>query len=172
MPNTTLPTNVTAGTSGHADFHNQLHTEVNRITRDTGLRDISSFLMNGWTLKSGGYAYIRRVDNQVYLYLNGLDGSAATSQAFLYCGAVNPSIPGISGSFAPAAASTSLQTMSPLFRRPVGQGAPWYLFWSSNYFRTADMDSGSAIVSMTGSGVEWQWTAERSWPSTLPPAAA
>lgn len=170
MPNTTLPTDVTSGSTGHAGFHNTVHTEINRLTRDTGLRDISGYLINGWTLDSGGYALIRRVDERVTLYLKGLNGSAATTQTFLAAG--NTAAEGISTNFTPSPNGVSLQTMSPLYRPAVGS-PPWYLFYSNNSWRTANVDSAAAIVSWSGSsGIEWSWTANRAWPSFLPPEVA
>lgn len=78
MPNTTLPTDVTAGTGGHANMHQVTNRELNRMSRDTGWRDIRGLFRNGW---AADVALIRRVDEDVTLHLGNLDGSAASSMS-------------------------------------------------------------------------------------------
>lgn len=80
MANTSLPSPVSASPTGHLDYHTQLHREVNELSRNTGLRNVTDLLVNGWTATT---VYIERVRDRVYLYVRGLDGSAATSAAFL-----------------------------------------------------------------------------------------
>lgn len=75
-----LPTNVTTSTTGHADLHNNVNAEVNRLARDTGRRDVSSLLINGWTASS---VEIQRQDGRCYLRFAGLNGSSATSSRFM-----------------------------------------------------------------------------------------
>lgn len=50
------------------------------LTRDTGWRDITGSLRNGWTAT---YVHIRRIRERVIMRHNGLDGSAATSNSFV-----------------------------------------------------------------------------------------
>lgn len=83
MANTSLPTGLTTGNTSHIPNHNTLHAEVNELSRATGLRDITSLLANGWTATG---VRIERVRDLVYFYWRGLDGSAATSNAFLTFG--------------------------------------------------------------------------------------
>lgn len=80
MANTTLPTNITSGTTGLISDANTVHGEVNELSRNTGLRSVSSLLINGWTATS---VYIERVRDHTYLYVRGLDGTGASSGAFL-----------------------------------------------------------------------------------------
>lgn len=50
------------------------------LTRDTGWRDITGSLRNGWTAT---YVHIRRIRERVIMRHNGLDGTAATSNQFI-----------------------------------------------------------------------------------------
>lgn len=90
MANTSLPSPVSASPTGHLDYHTQLHREVNELSRNTGLRNVTDLLINGWTATT---VYIERVRDRVYLYVRGLDGSAATSAAFLPFGNAAGQIP-------------------------------------------------------------------------------
>ena len=83
MANSSLPTNVTAGTPDLPGMLNETHTEVNELSRATGLRDVTGLLANGWTATA---VYIERIRDHVYLYWRGLDGTASTSAAFLTFG--------------------------------------------------------------------------------------
>lgn len=83
MANTSLPTGLTTGTTTHIADHNTIHAEVNELSRDTGLRSLTSLLANGWTATG---VRIERVRDLVHFYWRGLDGSAATSAAFLTFG--------------------------------------------------------------------------------------
>lgn len=77
MPNTALPTNITPGVTAtfEADVESAW-TEINELSRDTGLRDITSMLINGWTAST---VRIRRTRNRTYWEFFNLNGSAATS---------------------------------------------------------------------------------------------
>lgn len=75
-----LPTNVTIETAGHADLHNDVNTEVNRLGQDTGRRNVTSLLINGWTANA---VEIQRKNERCYLRITGLNGSAATSSKFM-----------------------------------------------------------------------------------------
>lgn len=50
------------------------------LTRDTGWRDITGSLRNGWTAT---YVHIRRIRERVIMRHNGLDGSNATGNQFI-----------------------------------------------------------------------------------------
>lgn len=168
MPNTTLPTNVTAGTTGHAGMHNTIAAELNRMTRDTGLRDASSLIANGWTLDSGGFIYIRRVDDEVTLYMRGLNGSAATSNTFLIGGTAEPGV--LSRDFRPSvSASVTHTTVSPLYRA-TPNGTPWFLFYDAAW-RCGTQNSAATPPTGFGSAiVQWTYKTAMPWPTNLPPA--
>lgn len=90
MPNTNLPTTISAGSTGHISHANTVHGEVNDLSRSTGLRNVTSLLINGWTATS---VYVERIRDRVHLYVRGLDGTAATSGAFLALGTAAGQIP-------------------------------------------------------------------------------
>ncbi|WP_440102367.1 hypothetical protein [Glutamicibacter mishrai] len=75
-----LPTNITVDTAGHAGLHNDVNAEVNRLARDTGRRNVTSLLINGWTASA---VEIQRQNDRAYLRITGLNGSAATSSRFM-----------------------------------------------------------------------------------------
>lgn len=77
MPNTTLPENITPGTT--ATFEVDVEAawkELNRLSYDTGWRDVTSLLQNGWTAT---VVRVRRVVDEVFWEFENLNGSAATS---------------------------------------------------------------------------------------------
>lgn len=155
MANSNLPTTLTPNSStGHTNNHQVLHTEVNELSRATGVRDVTSFLLNGWT---ADYIRIERIRDRVYLYFKGLNGTNATSSRWL-----DFQNSGIGGSFSPTEYFESA-----LFRA------------SDNYqFRiggslTAGLSSAQGAGSVLGSTAvrEISWRCIASWPSTLPGTA-
>lgn len=77
MPNLNLPTNITPGVTG--TFETDVEAawaELNRMTRDTGWRDVTSLLTNGWKATK---VLLRRIDDRVFWELETLDGSTATT---------------------------------------------------------------------------------------------
>ncbi|AZS11109.1 hypothetical protein SEA_WAWA_2 [Arthrobacter phage Wawa] len=62
---------------------NDVALQEQLIYGDTGWRDMSSLLVNGWTLGTGGALQVRRVGYQVYWRAYNLNGSAATSSVFV-----------------------------------------------------------------------------------------
>src|SRR5574343_767248 len=67
---------VESATSGRACFvWDQVNSRPQMVYYDSGWRDISSLLLNGWT----GSLFIRRADNMVMLRTSGLSGAGATS---------------------------------------------------------------------------------------------
>lgn len=73
MPNTTLPTSLAPGSPGLISNANIVHAEMNRLSRDTGWRNVTSLLRNG---ASATTARIRRQDNLVIFEVRNLDISA------------------------------------------------------------------------------------------------
>lgn len=82
MPkNLTLPTNITPGTT--ATFEQDVEAAwafINDASRDTGWRNVTSLLANGWTATA---VYVRRIDEWVFWEFRTLDGSAATTAAVM-----------------------------------------------------------------------------------------
>ena len=61
------------------DFAAQVGADVGALSYDSGVRNVSSLLVNGWT----GTLYLLRQGSDVVLTAEGLDGTAATGgQAF------------------------------------------------------------------------------------------
>lgn len=160
MPNTSLPTNVTAGTTNHTADHNVIAAEINRLSRDTGWRDVSSFLKDGWALNAGGKAQVRRQDNQVTWRLVQINGLAATSQNFF---AMNASAE-ISNGFGP-----DFPLVSPMFRPAPEDTSPFWFYVTSSQF--AIRTSGTSVTQLGISVIEVSYKTDRAWPTFLPPAA-
>lgn len=148
MPNTSLPTSVTAGSTGHVAHSNAVHAEVNRMTRDTGWRVIP--LINGWTAT---YARIRRVDDRVTIRVRNLDGTAASAPFW--------------GQFAGTDNGSSISTgyrglnglRSPLHE--LGNGDDGYFAQPTNNYLYAD-----PAASFSGDyAYEWTFITDALWPS-------
>lgn len=170
MTNTNLPETVTAGTTGHAGFHSALHAEMNRMSRDTGLRTAAALLINGWTLNSGGKAFFRRTDDEVTLYLQGLNGANATSNMFL--NAVTSDGGGVSVNFRPSyTTGAGLEVVSPLYRGPSG-AEPWYLFYNGGWRAGLASSPSSPVPTIGDSVIQWTYKTRENWPTFLPPAGA
>lgn len=81
MPNLNLPTNISPGvTSTFETDVEAAWTELNKTSRDTGWRNITSLLTNGWTATA---IHIRRIDEWVYWEFRSLSGSAATTASVM-----------------------------------------------------------------------------------------
>ncbi len=127
------------------------------VHADTGWRDVSASLATGWTATK---LHIRRIGTVVHLVAVGLNGSAASSNAFLPNSALS------SGTgFRPVLASTSrnvaiaMKTQNPLTD---ATGLRWNgseLAWDMNRTAAAGHDFNTAI------------TTDQSWPSSLPGVA-
>lgn len=157
MPNTALPTNVAPGTTGRIAQTNVVHAEVNELSRATGLRDITSLLVNGWTATS---VYIEITRDWVHFYWRGLDGSAATSNAFLVFGTG-----GLPNNFIPIGSAYS---SAGHFGSNLSDGP--YRFNVSGVNMQVTQSSDRRAL-----GAYWQTTSWRrtstTWPSTLPGTA-
>lgn len=55
---------------------------------DTGWRDVSTLLLNGWALNTGGVIRLRRLGSAIHLVVANLSGAVATAQTIL------PALPG------------------------------------------------------------------------------
>lgn len=158
MPNTSLPTNVAPGSTGHIGHANIVHEEINRLSQDTGLRDVTSLLVNGWKVGAGGYVRIRRVNDLVTLFVNRLDGRDSTNRAFLDAG---NQAPAISLNMFPKD-----NQLSALFKGSSDTATePWNMFTSGNSFwLSQQILTGNTTVS-------WTFQTDRAKPSFLPGTA-
>lgn len=172
MANTSLPTGVNAGTTGHAGFHNTLHTEVNKLSRSTGKRNIESYLINGWAIDrssiSGSGIWIERVDDMVILTARGLDGSNATS-SLMMATVSSDTGEGISRNFL---------TDSGTYKSGVHSNDErelWIFAYTTTnlYINNATPGTPGVTHFKKCGGYERQfiWHTTRNWPSFLPPAA-
>lgn len=174
MANTSLPTNLSPGTTGHIGHTNTVHGELNRLSQDTGWRNVTSFLANGWAVGSGGFVRIRREVDTVSVQVRHLQGSGSSDLIFLPLGSTESEV---SSNFGPAIGE---QFISPDYRDPSTPGGqPWQI-WTrvfagaeNNGFRCGrTTSSGVEAPATTGSSViEWSYHTTRPWPSFLPPAA-
>ncbi|MGO2110143.1 MAG: hypothetical protein ACTH31_00855 [Pseudoclavibacter sp.] len=78
MPNTTLPTNRGPGSPGIISDSNIVHAEINRLSRDTGWRNVTSLIRNGASATS---ARIRRQDNLVIFEVHNLSVAGVSGVA-------------------------------------------------------------------------------------------
>lgn len=147
MPNTNLRTDLTPGATGNIADRNSVHTEINRLSRDTGWRVIP--LQNGWSLDAGGFARIRRVDDRTTIRLSGLNSSAATSAVIT---------------------TFNSNGVDPNYRGSDPLRAPGYPLGTSTLelrVAAAELRMGT-IMSIPASVVfEWTWHADRGWVNTL-----
>lgn len=167
MPNTTLPENVSPGNTGHIGQTNIVHSEVNRMSRDTGYRDLRDALVNGWTVDEDGFFLVRRVDDTTTIYFEGLRGAAASNAILLTAGSGN-----LSSGFFPD--FTGMSLVSPLFLNTANRDDPFYLqLRTDGSFRLEAFPvSGSAgfrDVALGGRAGQWSWKTQRAWPQGMPP---
>lgn len=151
MPNLQLP-QIYDGAPNRIAQTNQVHEELNLLSRSTGLRDITGLLMNGWTATR---VYLLRERDWVHLMPRGLDGSAATSNVILQFGTGAGQIP------------TGF--------RPIGYSFEQMLRASdgSTTFIRSDANSvlGQTGVNVGGYHRVVSWYCPVSWPTTLPGTA-
>lgn len=170
MPNTSLPTGLNANTTGHVDFHNTIHAEINLLSRRTGRRNLKDLLINGWAIDpnaNGGGIHAEIIDDRVYLYIRGLDGTNATNVKFMNFSSVDDGS-GISTRFAPY--NSAYQ--SPVYTNGLSDDDRYIMASSTNGWAIYTPTLGSYFKKC---GTYWRvfsWpTGDRNgWPSFLPPA--
>ena len=157
MPNTDLRTNLQNGDTGLLSDANTVHGEINRMSRDTGWRDLSGLLANGWVASD---ARIRRYDDRVTVQLTGLDSSGSTNATIFSFGA-NEST-SVSSNFGP---DISGGWRLPIFESSVGR----VQFYGNN---TSGLNAVFFEGTTLGTGFTLQitWNTYRAWPNFLPPA--
>lgn len=150
MPNLNLPTNITPGvTSTFEPDVEAAWSELNELSRDTGLRDVTSLLLNGWTARS---VRVRRVRNYVDVEVFDLNGTAATSATMLNMSEL--------GGFAPVVAYES-----DMFRDSAGDASGYFRVSASVFSCRIGYVSPSSTVRMM------RWRCSAAWPSALPGTA-
>lgn len=130
MPNTNLPTNITKDYPGYPAMLNTAHAEINELSRNTGRRDITSYLINGWTAPtSTSRVLIEGVRDEINLYTRGISGENATSMYFLRFAdlAANPGAPFIGLGFRPYGTSYQSAVMAD------DDGGFWQIRADGNY---------------------------------------
>ena len=75
-----IDTAITNGASSWIKKSGTSSTGWQVLEGDTGQRDITANLVNGWTATK---VFVRRVNNQVYLQVEGLNAAAMTNQIFV-----------------------------------------------------------------------------------------
>lgn len=156
MPNTNLPTNITNGQTGRIGDINTAWGEINTLSRDTGRREASGFISNGWTANS---LVFRRENNMGIISVKNLKGADATNDIVLTFAGASP---GVSPTFVGAGTSKR----SPVFR--TATGGEFYFALTSNTLRCFFQNG----ITSTGSfQVDWLVPYGGAWPSFLPPAA-
>jgi hypothetical protein len=151
MANTTLPTTGVVSDDpayDHKADHYIIHTEVNKLSRDTGRRNVASLLINGWTATT---IEMQRVNERTYLRIKGLNGSAATNSRFLE----------VPTGFQPP------DVMESAVMRNSAGGFTLYITGSLSGGFT--MPTGSVFG--TASQREWSIPCTATWPVTLPGVA-
>lgn len=148
MPNTNLRTDLTPGATGNIADRNTVHTEVNRLSRDTGWRVIP--LLNGWTLDAGGFARIKRVDDRTTVRFCGLNATGATSGVIFHFNASEGVDPAYRGSD---------PLRSPLF--PMGPNMIEFRIAASQFRMATNVSIPASVV------LEWTWHADRGWVSSF-----
>lgn len=154
MPNTSLPT-VQVGTTGRIAQTNIVHEEINRLSRDTGWRDVSGLIRSSWTVAA---ARIRRVDYQVVLEVTGLDSSTSTGALLLSFGANSAS--DLSSNFAPEGGAFRLPTFESASGRVQFYGN------ESSGLNVAFLDGTSLGTAFK---LQVAWATFKGWPNFLPP---
>lgn len=154
--NTNLPTNITSGTTGRIADTNEAYGAINTLSRDTGRREASGFISNGWTANS---LVFRRENNMGIISVTNLNGADATNDTFLTFAGASP---GVSPTFVGAGTSKR----SPVFR--TATGGEFYFALTSNTLRCFFQNG---LTSTGGFQVDWLIPYGGGWPSFLPPAA-
>src|SRR5690606_1870739 len=125
---------------------------INELTRDTGRRNVTSYLINGWTASE---VTVQRVRDRVYFRFQGLNGTSATSTRMMdFSGS------GIGTGFSPPSASES-----PALRT----GSTYDMRLTVSL--TGGISGPTGYNLGTSSAREFSWPCEASWPSPLPGTA-
>lgn len=165
MSNLTLPETLPPDGGDFVPDALAAWTYLNEISRDTGVRDLSGLLVNGWTLGSSGYLTIRRIGDEVTIAGFNLDGSSATDPTLLNFSDGTGGT--VSIGFRPQTDGVpQTHCMSPLFYPE----SPFALFFYTNNLRTRTSSGNSPISTSGPIAFQWTYKTVMSWPTSLPPA--
>ena len=115
-------------------------------TRDTGWRDVSGLMINGWTATR---LRVRRLGNVVFFQVAGLDPTAATSNNFL---------PGLNGFTVARAAIIAAN----------GTGSPLLIGTNNSGDLATDRTALGGTPTSSYYASEFNYTTTAAWPATLP----
>lgn len=158
MPNTALRTNIGTGATGLIADANVVHGEINRLSRDTGWRNVLPLFINGWTATA---ARIRRVDHSVIFEVTGLDSSASTSNAVIAFGSNEATE--LSSRFAPDIG----RIRTPVFES-ASQNFQVHIYLNPETGLNASFSEGTLAHAAYPLQVSWHTFLD--WPTFLPPA--
>ena len=148
-----IDTAVTNGASSWIKKSGTGNTGWQVLEGDTGWRNVASSIINGWTIDSGGYIYVKRTGESLSVRAVGLNSTASSSDTFLDLGASFGV--GSGGSFVGASAHTVT--------------AP------ATIYRSAINTSGGYAISRPGSAIAVRYSIDTNstavWPTTLPGTA-
>lgn len=154
MPNLNLPTNITPGTT--ATFETDVEAawaELNLLSRDTGVRDISASLIAG-RVSSGRLLLWRKNDSVRLIFDQILLPAEAEGQSWQIL------------------AGTDFQPFRPMFLST----HDWRANTAGNVVRLAHATNGNVLVQFAKAGVPISTVMESytsaGWPTTLPGVAA
>ncbi|TDL44064.1 pyocin knob domain-containing protein [Microbacterium oleivorans] len=144
-------------TAGRAIYTwDDLNNREQLIYGDTGWRNITALLVNGWLPNSASSLFIRRVSSQVFLRIVGIknDGANTSSDAFLDTAAI-PGFRGAGSQNWHAVATGSASNPAILVREQAG---------ALSVANRAQTPSGGLFATLT-------WPTDETWPTTLPGTA-
>lgn len=161
MANTSLPESISGGQGGHLGHSQIVHTELNRMTRDSGSVDITSLLRNGWTSDRVLY---RRRDQLVEFKFQGLNGMSATSTTVLSFSDSN----GVPEALLPH--TNDLPFNTGLYLNASDRADPCFFTFQGTALqcRLASNGAASGVVSVGSSSFIVSYMTGRGWYGALP----
>lgn len=156
MPNTSLPT-VQVGTTGRIEQTNIVHEEINRMSRDTGWRNVRGLLANGW---SASDARIRRYDDRVTVQFTGLDASESSEATIIRLGSNEATQ--LSSNFGP--------DINGGWRLPIFESSSGRVQFYGNNSSGLNAVFFEGTTLGLGFTLQVTWNTYRAWPNFLPPA--
>ena len=156
MPNTSLPVPPPPGAGNIMTDIATAWGEINRMSRDTGWRDITSSLRSGWT---ADLVRIRRVDYHVVCEITNLSLSGSTAATMIQFG---------------TGTAPSMNFLPEGDRFRIGNFASANAGWEVGFYGVSGTLSGSVFVDGGNASTGLHklllaWDTWRPWPTSLPP---